>query len=556
MENARYIFITGGVISGLGKGIVAASIGKILKSKGYHVSNVKCEMYVNVDAGTIRPTEHGEVFVTNDGIECDQDIGNYERFLDQDVTKESFLTTGQVYQEVIRRERNFEYEGEDVEVVPHVPEEIIRRLRLAAKKNHADFVIVEVGGTVGEYQGVLFLEAARMMEFKMPKNVIHVHVSYLPIPANIGEMKTKPVQYSVRTLNAAGIRPNFIIGRAEMEMDQKRKEKIASSCSVKIANVISDPDVKSIYEVPLLLEKQDIGNKILLEFGLKPKKSSLEDWKKINHKIKRATAEIKIGLIGKYFKTGSFSLEDSYISVIEAIKHAAWANGVRAKIQWINSEQYEQAPKTVSELANYDGIVVPGGYGSRGTEGKILAIQYARENKIPYFGLCLGMQLATIEFTRHVTKLKGANSVENDPKTKFPVIDIMEYQKKLIAEKNYGATNRLGAYPCWLKKDTIAFRAYGNEKISERHRHRYELNNSYRAKLEKSGMVFSGINKKMNLVEIIELKNHPWFLGTQFHPEFKSRPTSPHPLFVDYIKAILKNKKALQGERQKTSGSR
>lgn len=540
--NPRYIFITGGVISGLGKGITAASIGRILKSKGYKVTNIKCEMYVNVDAGTIRPTEHGEIFVTDDGIECDQDIGTYERFLEQNIYTECFLTTGQIYRTVIERERNFKYEGEDVEVVPHVPQEIIRRIKLAAKKTKAEIVIIEFGGTVGEYQGVLFLEAARMMEFKAPKDIIHIHVSYLPIPRNIGEMKTKPTQYSVRTLNAAGIQPDFIIGRAEREMDQKRKEKIAYSCNVKIENVISNPDVPSIYEVPLILQKQKISEKILKLFELKSKQHDMQNWQRLVKKIKAAKKEIKIGIVGKYFKTGDFSLEDSYISVIEAIKHATWTHNLKPKIVWIDSGEYEKNKNQISELKTFDGIIVPGGYGGRGTEGKIQAIKFVRENKIPYLGLCLGMQLACVEFARNVLKLKDAASTEINPKTKYPVIDVMEYQKKLLAEKRYGATNRLGAFSCRLMRGTKAIAVYKSENISERHRHRYEFNNKYKNKFEEKGMIFSGVNPKMNLMEIIELRNHPWFVASQFHPEFKSRPLSPHPLFLGFMSAAAKKK--------------
>jgi CTP synthase len=531
-----YIFVTGGVISGLGKGITCASMGRLLQAKGYKVANIKCEMYVNIDAGTIRPTEHGEVFVTDDGIETDQDIGTYERFLGHNVHSECFITTGQIYQEVIKRERNFKYEGEDVEVVPHVPREIIRRITEAAKKTRVEIVIVEFGGTVGEYQGVLFLEAARMMQWEMPSRVIHLHVSYLPIPKTIGEMKTKTVQYSVRTLNAAGIQPHFIIGRAEKEMDQKRKEKIAEFCNIDITRVISNPDVPSIYEVPLILAKQNFAEKILKIFNLKSKKKDLREWKNLVKIIKQVKKEVKIGIVGKYFVTGDFSLEDSYISVIEAIKHAAWYNKLKPKISWIDAGKYEKNQKDLSELSNFDGIIVPGGYGGRGTEGKILTIKYARENKIPYFGLCYGMQLACIEFARNVCKLRNASSTEINSKTPYPIIDVMAYQKKLLAKKQYGATNRLGAYSCALKKETLAFNAYKKRLISERHRHRYELNNKYRDKLEKNGLVISGINPQMDLAEIIELKNHPWFLGTQFHPEFKSRPLSPHPLFVKFIK--------------------
>ena len=549
--HTKYIFISGGVISSLGKGITAASIAKLLQAKGFKVTNVKCEMYVNIDAGTIRPTEHGEVFVTADGIETDQDIGSYERFLGEDLNSSNFLTTGQIYQAVILRERNLEYDGEDVEVVPHVPEEIIRRVKEAGKKSKAEFVIVELGGTVGEYQGVLFLEANRMMKLKDPKNVCHVHVSYLPIPSTVGEMKTKPVQYSVRTLNAAGIQPDFVVGRAALPLDEKRKEKISLFCSVPKENVISNPDMKSIYEVPLVFDEQKLGEKILKYFGLKPRAQDLHDWIKLVGTIKTVKKEVKIGIVGKYFQTGDFTLEDSYVSIIEAIKHASWANNLKPVIQWLASEKYERNPKELLELKNYDGVIVPGGYGSRGVEGKILAIEFLRKNKIPFLGLCYGMQLATIEFARHVAKLADADTTEINPSTSNPIICLMSEQEEFLKNKNYGDTQRLGNHPCKILPQTLAARAYGKQQqIMERHRHRYEFNNAYRQILESKGLRVSGINPERNLVEIIELnpsarsgQGHPFFLGTQFHPEFKSRPLSPHPLFKEFIKACVKKQK-------------
>ena len=542
----KYIFISGGVISGLGKGITAASIAKLLQAKGYKVTNVKCEMYVNIDAGTIRPTEHGEVFVTVDGVETDQDIGSYERFIGDDLRSANFLTTGQIYQTVISRERNLEYDGEDVEVVPHVPEEIIRRVKEAGKKTGAEFIIVELGGTVGEYQGVLFLEANRMMKLKDPKNVSHIHVSYLPLPSTLGEMKTKPVQYSVRTLNAAGIQPDFVVGRAVLPLDDKRKEKISLFCGVAKENVISNPDVKSIYEIPLIFEEQKFGEKILKHFGMKPRQQSdLREWRKMVNVIKTAKKEVKIGIVGKYFQTGDFTLEDSYVSVIEAVKHASWAQNLKPVIQWLISEKYEQDSKALNELRQYDGIIVPGGYGSRGVEGKILAVEFCRKNKIPFFGLCLGLQMAVIEFARNVCGIKKANSAEFCPDCADKVIDSMAEQKALLKEKKYGGTNRLGAYQCQLKAGTISRKAYGCELISERHRHRYEVNNEYREILEKKGLIMAGLNPEMGLVEIIELpkSKHPFFVGTQFHPEFKSRPVAPHPLFREFIKKCLTAKK-------------
>lgn len=541
--NTKYIFITGGVISSLGKGITSASIGKLLQDLGFKVVNIKCEMYVNIDAGTIRPTEHGEVYVTEDGMECDQDLGTYERFLNQDIKKECFLTTGQIYQEVIRRERNLEYDGEDVEVVPHVPKEIIRRIKLATEKSKADFAIVEFGGTVGEYQQVLFLEADRMMKHELKKDVLNIHIAYLPIPPSIGEMKSKPAQYSVRTLFSAGIVPDIFIGRSTTYMDQHRMEVLSRNTNIAIENIFSNPDVKSIYEVPLILAKQKVAECVLGFFNVKPrKKASLTNWKKLVKTIKEVKKEIKIGVVGKYFTSGDFSQGDSYISVIEAIKHACWANNVNPVINWLDSESYEKDPKKVQELKENDGIIVPGGYGKRGAEGKINAIKFARENKIPYLGLCYGLQMAVIEFARNICKIKNANTTENEPNAKNPVIDVMEAQKKLLAKKQYGASNRLGSYECKIKKDSKAFKAYGKETIFERHRHRYELNNKYKEILEKNGLKIVGHNPYLDLAEIIELDNHPWFIGTQFHPEFKSRLESPHPLFVSFIKAAINNK--------------
>ena len=536
----KYIFICGGVMSSVGKGIAAASIGKNLQSKGYRVCIIKCDMYVNVDAGTIRPTEHGEVFVGEDGIEADQDLGNYERFINIPSTKENYITTGQIYKTVIEKERNLEYGGEDVEVVPDIPNEIIRRIKEASLKNKSQITIVEIGGTVGEYQNLLFLEAARMMRLKSPQNVIFALASYLPIPKKVGEMKTKPTQYAARSLNSAGIQADFILARAERPLDKKRKEKLSIFCSVPIENVISAPDASSVYEVPINFEKEDLGNKILKKFNLEPKKNNLDGWKQLVKKIKSLEKQIKIAVVGKYFATGSFILSDSYISVIESIKYACWANNVKPKLTWINSQRFEKDLNSVKILNNYDGVIVPGGFGSRGVEGIISAIKYARENKIPFLGLCFGMQLATVEFARNAANLKNANSTEINPNTKYPVIDLMKKQKKNIKKSNYGATMRLGNYPCSLVNGTRAKKSYGKSDILERHRHRYEFNNKYLNLLKSKGLVISGINKKQNLVEIIELENHPFFVGTQFHPEFKSRPLSSHPLFREFVKSCLK----------------
>ena len=547
---ARYIFVAGGVMSGIGKGVTTASIGKILQSKGFKVTAVKIDPYINVDAGTMNPVEHGEVFVTKDGVECDQDVGNYERFLDVDLITDNYITTGRVYEAVIRKERNLEYGGKCVEVVPHIPDEVISRIKTVAKKTKADFVLVEIGGTVGEYQNLLFLEAARMMHLKTPANVLFILVSYLPVPKTIGEMKTKPTQHAVRALNSSGIQPDIIIARAEYPLDQPRKRKISIFCSVREEDVISAPDVDSIYEIPLNFEKDALGKMILKKFGMRSKKEDLKDWKKLVSAIKSAKRKVRIGIVGKYFETGDFTLVDSYISVIEAAKHASWFHKVKPEFTWLSSEPYEKNPAKLRELKKFDGIIVPGGFGSRGTEGKIKAIEYCRKNKIPYLGLCFGMQLAVIEFARNVCRMKDAHTTEIVRHCKYPVIDTLPEQKALLQEKRYGGTMRLGEYPCLIKKGTLAHQAYlksrwgkqnkkGDILLLERHRHRYELNNEFRKELEGKGLVMSGVNPERDLVEIIELPKHPFFVASQFHPEFRSRPLNPHPLFSRFIKAAI-----------------
>ncbi len=530
-------------MSSVGKGIASASIGKILQSRGFSVSLIKCDMYVNIDAGTMRPTEHGEVFVGDDGIEADQDLGTYERFVDQVSTRLHYITTGQVYQEVIRRERNLEYGGEDVEVVPDIPDEILRRINLVAKKDKSDFIIVEIGGTVGEYQNVLFLEASRMMKLKAREDVLFALVSYLPIPPMVGEMKSKPTQYAARTLNSAGIQADFIICRSERPLDRKRREKIATFCNVSIENAISAPDVSSVYDVPVNFAKERLDEKILKAFGLKPRRRNMKEWRALARKIKRLKREARIAVVGKYFGTGDFELADSYISVIEAAKHACWSLNAKPVFTWVDSEDYEKDPKKVKELSQFDGVIVPGGFGTRGIEGIISAIQYVRDHNIPYLGLCYGMQLATIEFSRHVAKLRGATTAEQDPEAKHAVIHIMPDQEKKLLARDYGATMRLGSWPAKLKQGTKVQRAYGKNRIDERHRHRYEFNNAYRKRLEAAGLVISGTSPDNRIVEIIELNNHPFFVGTQFHPEFKSRPFKPHPLFREFVRASLRKKK-------------
>jgi len=528
----KYIFVVGGVMSGVGKGVATASIGKILQSRGFEVTSVKIDPYVNVDAGTMNPTEHGEVFVLDDGTECDQDLGNYERFLNRDLSDANYMTTGSVYLSVINRERTLGYKGKCVEVVPHIPMEVIDRINKAAKKSNADIVTIEIGGTVGEYQNVLFLEAARMLKNKGPEDVLLVLVSYLPIQGKDNELKTKPTQHAVRTLNSAGLQPDIVIARASVPLDAKRKEKISINCGVAKEDIISAPDSDNIYEIPVNFEKDKMSERVLEKFALKPKKDDLNDYKKFAQKVKKINKGIRIGIIGKYFGTGDFILADSYISVIEAIKHASYILGRKPIIEWVDTEK-------LGDLDRFDGVIVPGGFGSRGAEGKIKAINYAREYKIPYLGLCYGMQLAVVEFARSVAGLKGANSTEINAKTPHPVIDILPEQKEKLKNEDYGGTMRLGAYPANLKNGTMVESAYGSEKISERHRHRYEVNPKYIARLETKGIIFSARSPDRRLMETMELpKNiHPFFVGTQFHPELKSRPLTAHPIFLEFIKA-------------------
>ena len=458
MRQQKYIFVAGGVMSGIGKGIATASIGKLLQSKGFSVTAVKIDPYINVDAGTMNPIEHGEVFVTDDGIETDQDIGNYERFLDVDILSDNYMTTGTIYNTVIQKERNLEYNGKCVEVVPHIPLEVINRLKKVAKNTKADFILVEIGGTIGEYQNILFLEAARMLKLKCPKNVLFFLVSYIPIPSKIGEMKTKPTQYAARSLNSAGIQPDFILCRSKVALDEIRKEKISMFCNINKNDVISAIDVDSVYDVPINFDNENLARRILSKFNMRTKNKDLSNWKKLANKIKSIDKPIKIGIVGKYFNTGDFVLADSYISVIEAIKHSAWANNLNPAVSWINSSECEQNDSGLEKLKNFDGVVVPGGFGTRGIKGKIRSIEYLRENKIPFLGLCYGMQIACIEFARNVCGLKEADTTEINKKTPHPVIDIMPEQKRNLQKKNYGASMRLGAYPTKLKKGTIAQR--------------------------------------------------------------------------------------------------
>ena len=473
MTMPRFIFVIGGVMSGIGKGIATSSVARILKSKGFRATCVKIDPYLNVDAGTMNPIEHGEVFVTEDGMETDQDIGNYERFLDENILSANYMTSGSVYLSVIERERALGYGGKCVETVPHIPEEVIKRLLAAGKKSKADFVLVEVGGTVGEYQNLVYLEAARMMRLKFPQHALFMLVSYLPIPKKIGEMKTKPTQHAVRTLNSAGIQPDLIMARAEVSLDMPRKKKLSILCNVSPDDIISAPDIENIYQVPINFEKEKTGAKILQKFGMRERKKDLREWSRMVRRALFSKKEITIGIVGKYFGSGKFTLSDAYISVIESIKHAAWHFGRRPKILWLDAESYERNPRKMKEeLSKVDGIVVPGGFGSRGVEGKIKAIEFARRVKKPFFGLCYGMQLAAIEFARHVAGMKGANTTEVNPRTKYPVIDLMAEQKEKVFKNNLGGTMRLGAYACRLREKSLAGRAYGARTVRERHRHR------------------------------------------------------------------------------------
>lgn len=538
-ENHKYIFVVGGVMSGVGKGIATSSLGTILQAKGYKVNLVKVDPYLNVDAGTMNPTEHGEVFVLNSGLETDQDMGNYERFLNQDLSNDDYMTSGMVYKHVIDKERALEYAGKFVDA-DHIREEIVRRIKHAAVVNKSDISIIEIGGTVGDYQNVMFIEAARVLKFRNPGDVQFIMVSYLPIPGKIGEMKSKPTQNAVKQLNSYGVQADFIIARCEVPIDQKRKEKLAFTCNIHPENVISAPDIDSVYDVPLNFEKDNIGNIILEALHLEKRKGTgLSEWKKFANAVKNTEREINIAIVGKYFNTGDFVLTDAYVSVLEAIKYSAYSQKVKPKIHTINANDFEKGNIDYSILDKFDGIIVPGGFGEKGIEGKLNVIRYAREKKIPYFGLCYGMQLMTIEYARNVLGLEGAHTAEINPNAQHVIIDIMPDQKKKLLEKNYGGSMRLGIYKAKLVKGTIAEQAYGTNTISERHRHRYEVNPKYVERLLKAGLVFSGTSPDGTLMEIAELPRdiHPFFLGTQFHPEFLARPLSPHPLFTEFIKA-------------------
>ncbi|MES2994656.1 MAG: CTP synthase [Patescibacteria group bacterium] len=541
-EGHKYIFVLGGVMSGVGKGIATSSMGLILKERGYEVNLVKVDPYLNVDAGTMNPTEHGEVFVLKSGLETDQDMGNYERFLGRDLGTQDYMTSGMVYQSVIARERALEYGGKCIEAIPHVRDEILRRIEAAADHNGSRISVIEIGGTVGDFQNALFIEAARVMRLKHPNDVRFVMVSYLPVPSTLGEMKTKPTQSAVRELNSYGVQPDFILARSKGPMDEKRKEKLAIWCNVPPDHIISAPDVDSIYDVPLNFEKDNLGDLLLDALSLpKDKAADFSDWKEFVDRTKVEKPTVKIGIVGKYFDTGDFVLSDAYLSVIEALKFSAAAVGVKAIIEWVNAKDIG-TKEDAEKLEQYDGVIVPGGFGETGIEGKIKAAEYTRTHRIPYFGLCYGMHMLVIEYARNVLGLEGAHTVEIDPNAAHPVVDVMPDQKALIAEGKYGGTMRLGSYPAHLAEGTIAREAYGTDVVEERHRHRYEINPEYIERLTQKGLVFSGKSPDGVLMEIAELPKteHPFYLGCQFHPELQARPLTPHPLFTKFLEAAQK----------------
>ena len=535
----KYIFVTGGVVSSLGKGITAASLGRLLKNRGYKVTIQTFDPYINIDPGTMSPYQHGEVFVTDDGAETDLDLGHYERFIDVNLSKASNVTTGKVYQSVINKERKGEYLGSTIQVIPHITNEIKERVLRVGRNDNADIVITEIGGTVGDIESLPFLEAIRQVKKDVPNrnDVLYIHVTLIPYIHAAGELKTKPTQHSVKELRSIGIQPDIIVCRTEKTVSDDMKKKIALFCDVDARAVINNETCSTIYEVPLLLQEEGLDRIVLEKLGLEDRHCDMDEWTAMVNRIKETDAsdkEINIALVGKYV-----ALHDAYLSVVESLHHAGYANGVQVKIKWIDSEELEKPGVNLDEVfGDISGIVIPGGFGSRGVEGKIATVRYAREHKVPFLGLCLGMQCAVIEFARHVCGMEGANSTEFVPDTPYPVIDLMADQAD-VTEK--GGTMRLGTYPCKLMEGSVARSLYdNNEIIYERHRHRYEVNNDFRAKLEEKGLVVSGTSPDNRLVEIIELKDHPYFEATQAHPEFKSRPTRPHPLFMGLIKAALK----------------
>ncbi|OLO42253.1 CTP synthetase [Alkalihalophilus pseudofirmus] len=534
--STKYIFVTGGVVSSLGKGITAASLGRLLKNRGLKVTIQKFDPYINVDPGTMSPYQHGEVFVTDDGAETDLDLGHYERFIDINLSQNSNVTTGKIYSTVIKKERRGDYLGGTVQVIPHVTNEIKERVFRAGRETKADVVITEIGGTVGDIESLPFLEAIRQIKSDVGvNNVMYIHCTLIPYLAAAGEMKSKPTQHSVKELRSLGIQPNVIVVRTEKPVPQEMKEKIALFCDIDKNAVIEARDAETLYQVPLALQAQDLDDIVCNHLGLQCGDADMVEWEALVNKVQNLSKKTKIALVGKYV-----ALPDAYLSVAEALRHAGYAYDSDIEIKWVNSE--EVTPENVKELlADVDGILIPGGFGDRGIEGKIAALQYARENKVAMLGICLGMQLASIEFARNVLGLEGANSAELNPETKYPIIDLLPEQKDV---EDMGGTLRLGLYPCKLVEGSVAHRAYEEQVIYERHRHRYEFNNEYRQQMEEKGFIFSGTSPDGRLVEIIEIEDHPFFVASQFHPEFVSRPTRPQPLFREFINASLQKEVA------------
>ena len=532
-SKAKYIFVTGGVTSSLGKGIISASLGKLLQSRGYSVTIQKLDPYINIDPGTMNPYEHGECFVTDDGAETDLDLGHYERFLNNSTSQANNVTTGRIYQTVIEKERKGDYLGKTVQIIPHITDEIKRRIQLLGETKKFDFVITEIGGTVGDIEALPYIEAVRQLKWELEKNAIFIHLTLVPFLSATGELKTKPTQHSVKTLLEAGIQPDILVCRTEHSINSDIKKKIAKFCNVEHDAVIESINVSTIYEVPILMEQEGLDKIVLKKLQLDYKrKIELTNWKKFLNGLQKPNKKITIGLVGKYVE-----LKDAYKSISESIIHGGVKNACNVNVKWLHAEKIN-AKNVKEKLVDLKGVIVAPGFGDRGIEGKIIAIKYIRENNIPFLGICLGMQSAVIEYARNILHLKNANSTEMDPKTNHPVIDLMQEQKK-VTEK--GGTMRLGAYDCSLKKESNTYKAYKENNISERHRHRFEFNNKYKNDLEKAGLIATGINKKNDLVEIIEIPSHPWFVGVQFHPEFKSTVDNPHPLFCGFIKACIKN---------------
>ena len=530
----KYIFVTGGVVSGIGKGITAASLGRLLKARGLRVTIQKFDPYLNIDPGTMSPYQHGEVYVTDDGAETDLDLGHYERFIDENLTKNSNFTTGKLYWSVIAKERRGDYLGGTVQVIPHITNEIKEKIFQVGLEGNTDVVITEIGGTVGDIESQPFIEAIRQVAGDVGKeNSMYIHVTLVPYLRSSGELKTKPTQHSVKELLGLGIQPDMVVCRSEMPMDDDLKNKISLFCNVAPGNVIQNQNVDTIYDVPLMLEAQDISEKVVKRLGIDCPKPDLTEWKGLVDKVKSLKHTVKIALVGKYV-----ALHDAYLSVAEALRHGGFECGADIDIDWIDAETVTEE-NADALLHDADGILVPGGFGDRGIEGKIQAVRYARENKIPFLGICLGMQLAVVEYARNVAGLPGAHSSELSPDTPYPVIDLMPEQKDV---DKMGGTMRLGAFPCVIAEGTNSYAAYGTAEISERHRHRYEFNNAYRDKLTASGLTLAGQSPDGRLIEIVEIKEHPWFVGVQFHPEFKTRPNRPHPLFRDFVKKSLENK--------------